>query len=274
MTTDRLAGTRDETLRGRVAVITGASSGIGAATALALAAQGVSVVLGARRTQRLEALARQLAMVHDVRAIGLPLDVRSASSVEAFAVAAEEFAGTDGIAVLVNNAGLARGVARIPSASAADEAGWEEMFAVNVMGLLRVTRRFIGGMVARDRGHVINLGSLAGIETYEGGSVYCASKASVRIISKALRLELLATGVRVTCINPGLVTGNEFSLVRLGSEEKAAAVYAGMTALTSADVAATIAWVVSQPAHVNIEELNLQPVDQASAQKVHRRLAT
>ncbi len=274
MTTDRLATAGSGTLSGSVAVITGASSGIGAATAQALAARGMSLVLGARRTQRVERLARQLAMVHDVRALGLPLDVRDASSVESFAVAAEAFAGTDGLAMLVNNAGLARGVARIPSATSDDEAGWQEMFDVNVMGLLRVTRRFIGGMVARNRGHVINLGSLAGIETYEGGSVYCATKASVRVITKALRLELLATGVRVTCINPGLVSGNDFSLVRLGSEEKAAAVYAGMTPLTSADVADAIAWVATQPAHVNIEELNLQPVDQASAQKVHRRLTS
>jgi 3-hydroxy acid dehydrogenase / malonic semialdehyde reductase len=265
---------KDTLLAGRVAVITGASSGIGAATAAELAARGMSLVLGARRTERLESLARQLAVAHGVQAVGLPLDVRSAPSVDAFAEAASRFAGTDGVAVLVNNAGLAHGIARIPTATSADEAGWEDMFAVNVLGLLRVTRRFVPGMVSRDRGHVINLGSLAGIETYEGGSVYCASKASVRVLSKALRLELLATSVRVTCINPGLVTGNEFSLVRLGSDEKARAVYAGMTPLDSADIARTIAWVVSQPPHVNFEELDVQPVDQASAQKVHRRLQT
>jgi 3-hydroxy acid dehydrogenase / malonic semialdehyde reductase len=261
----------DVDLHGRVAVITGASAGIGAATARELAMRGMPLVLGARRRERVESLARALSAAHGERALGRVLDVRDAGSVAEFALAAEEFAGEAGVHVLVNNAGLARGVARIPTATAADEAGWEEMLAVNVLGVLRVTRAFIGGLVARDRGHVVNLGSLAALETYEGGSVYCASKAAVRVITRALRLELLGTGVRVTCINPGLVAENEFSLVRLGSEEKARAVYAGMTPLTSTDVARTIGWLLAQPAHVNVEELNLQPVDQASAQKVHRR---
>ncbi len=258
-------------LAGRWAVVTGASAGIGAATAAELAARGMALVLGARRLQRLAALCEELRRAHGIEAVPLPLDVRDPRSVAAFADAAERHAGAAGVHLLVNNAGLARGVARIPTATAEDEAGWEEMLAVNVLGLLRVTRRFVPAMVARRAGHVVNLGSLAGIETYEGGSVYCASKAAVRVVSKALRLELLGSGVRVTCINPGLVTQTEFSLVRLGSEDKAAAVYAGMTPLAAGDVARAIAWVAGLPDHVNIEELNLQPVDQASAQKVARR---
>ena len=266
-----MTGRAEGALRGRWAAITGASAGIGAATAHELARAGLSLVLGARRVPRLEALAAELTAAHDVAVVPQALDVTNAASVERFAAAAEGAAGPAGVHLLVNNAGLARGVARIPTATPADEAGWEKMLAVNVLGLLRVTRRFVQPMAARGSGHVIHLGSLAGLETYEGGSVYCASKAAVRVISKALRLELLGTGVRVTCINPGLVNETEFSLVRLGSEEKAAAVYAGLTPLSAADVGRAIAWVAGLPAHVNIEELNLQPVDQASAQKIARR---
>jgi NADP-dependent 3-hydroxy acid dehydrogenase YdfG len=261
----------DRPLAGRWAAITGASAGIGEATARRLAAAGMSLALGARRLPRLQELAHELSAAHAVQAEAIALDVREPASVAAFAQAAERAAGAAGVHLLVNNAGLARGVARIPTATEADEAGWEEMLAVNVLGLLRVTRRFVQPMVARGGGHVIHMGSLAGLETYEGGSVYCASKAAVRVISKALRLELLGSGVRVTCINPGLVNETEFSRVRLGSDEKAAAVYAGMKPLSADDVARAVAWVAALPAHVNIEELDLQPVDQASAQRVFRR---
>ena len=266
-----MAGAPQSALRGRWGAVTGASAGIGAATARELAAAGMSLVLGARRLPRLQDLARELSAAHDVATVPLALDVTDPASVEAFAAEAERAAGAAGVHLLVNNAGLARGVARIPAATAADEAGWREMLDVNVMGLLRVTRRFVQPMAARGSGHVIHMGSLAGLETYEGGSVYCASKAAVRVISKALRLELLGSGVRVTCINPGLVNETEFSLVRLGSEEQAAAVYAGLTPLNAGDVARAVAWVAGLPAHVNIEELDLQPVDQASAQKIARR---
>ncbi len=255
-----------------VVVITGASAGIGAATARLFAARGAHLVLGARRVDRVRALADELQAAHGIRAIGSSLDVRDVASIEAFVESARAFVGAAGVAVLVNNAGLARGVAHIPHATEDDERGWEEMFDVNVMGLLRVTRRFVGDMVARGAGHVINLGSLAGIETYEGGAVYCATKSSVRVVTRALRLELLGTGVKVTCINPGLVE-TEFSVVRLGTQEQADAVYAGMTPLTGADVAEAILWTACLPAHMNIEEVQLQPTDQASAQKVHRREA-
>lgn len=262
--------TSTQQLRGQVAVVTGATAGIGAATAERLAARGLDLVLGARRAERLQERAAALRADHGVEVLAAPLDVREGDSVGAFGDAAEVFAGERGVALLVNNAGLARGVARIPEAGPGDEDDWAEMLETNVMGLLRVTRRFVAGMVARDRGHVVNLGSVAGIETYEGGSVYCASKASVRVISRALRLELLGTAVRVTCVNPGLVE-TEFSMVRLGDAEKAAAVYAGMTPCTADDVARCIEWCATLPAHMNVEEVQVQPTDQASAQKVHRR---
>lgn len=257
-------------LSGRVAVVTGASAGIGAACARRLAAQGAALVLGARRVERCEALAAELSAEHGVRATGLALDSTSRASVAAFCHGAEAFAGDDGIALLVNNAGKALGVARVPDASEADEDDWEEMLQTNVLGKLRVLRKLVKGMVARGAGHVVQIGSIAGIETYEGGSVYCASKAGVRIVSKALRMELLGTGVRVSCINPGLCE-TEFSVVRLRDDEANAKVYDGMTPLTGDDVAAAVEWVTSLPAHVNIEEVTLMPTDQAGATRVHRR---
>jgi NADP-dependent 3-hydroxy acid dehydrogenase YdfG len=261
--------TESTDLAHRVAVVTGASAGIGEAVARRLAAQGMDLVLGARRVDRLNDLAVSLADEHGVRCLAHALDVTDAGAVGAFGGAADTFAGELGVHLLVNNAGAAFGVARIPTATPDDEADWAAMLDVNVMGLLRVTRRFVAGMVARGGGHVIHMGSLAGIETYEGGSVYCATKAAVRVISKALRLELLGTGVRVCCVNPGLVE-TEFSGVRLGSEEAAAAVYRGMTPLTGDEIARAVEWVACLPEFMNIEELTIQPVDQASAQKVHR----
>ncbi|MHC4844734.1 MAG: SDR family NAD(P)-dependent oxidoreductase [Planctomycetota bacterium] len=262
----------DTDLGGRVAVITGASAGIGEATARRLAALGMKLALGARRRDRLDALAGELRDAHGVEVLPAVLDVRDATSVDAFAAAVETFAAPGGVHLLVNNAGLARGVTRLPDATAGDEQDWAEMIEVNVMGLLRTTRRFLPGLVTRGGGHVVNLGSLAGIETYEGGAVYCATKSAVRVINRALRYELLGSGVRVTCINPGLVE-TEFSVVRLRDEDRASAVYAGMTPLRADEIARAIEWVATLPEFMNIEELNLQPTDQASAQRVHRRTA-
>ncbi|GJM20227.1 MAG: oxidoreductase [Planctomycetota bacterium] len=250
-------------------MITGASAGIGAALARQLAEGGWDLVLGARRLDRLESLAAELHAAHGRRVLAVPLDVRDGASLDAFALQAEAFAGSRGVTALVNSAGLARGAGRLPDATAADEAEWEEVFDINVLGLLRVTRRFLPGMRQRGVGHVLNMGSLAGIETYEGGAIYCASKSAVRVISRALRLELIGSGLRVCCINPGMVE-TEFSEVRFGDTEAAKAVYQGMTPLTGDDVARACMWVLTQPPHTNIEELWLQPTDQASAQKVHR----
>lgn len=258
-------------LAGRLAVITGASAGIGEAAAERLAAQGLDLVLGARRVDRLEALAQRLTEAHGVKVVPAALDVCDAASCDAFARVVAETAGDRGVEVLVANAGLARGVARLAEGGEGDEADWETMFDTNVMGTLRVIRRLVPGMVEHGRGTVVTLGSLAGIETYEGGGVYCATKASVRVISRALRLELLGTGVRVCCVNPGMVE-TEFSVVRFdGDQAKADSVYDGMTPLTGDDIAAAIEWVVCLPLSMNIEEVTTYPTDQVSAQKVHRK---
>lgn len=245
-------------LKGSWAVVTGASAGIGAATARELAALGCNLVLGARRVERLEALRDELAGV-EVRA--LPLDVTSRESCEAFASAIET------PEILVNNAGLARGTEFLVEG---DEEDWRIMMETNLMGLLRVTRLFLPKMIERKRGTIVNVGSVAGLEPYPRGAVYCATKSGVRSISKALRHELLGTGVRVSNIEPGAVE-TEFSVVRYkGDTERAKEVYRGWTPLVARDVAQAIAFVVSRPAHMTIEEMVIYPTDQAGTMAVHR----
>jgi NADP-dependent 3-hydroxy acid dehydrogenase YdfG len=238
----------------RVAVVTGASSGIGAATVRALGAEGFDVVAGARREDRLRALAEETGCRWAV------LDVTSQRSVDSF------IAGLDVCAVLVNNAGGALGVDRV---EAADDERYLRMYETNVLGLVRMTRAVLPHLVASGDGHVVNVGSIAGFETYPGGGGYTAVKHAVRALTRTLRLELLGRPVRVTEVDPGLVE-TEFSIVRLGDEEKARAVYAGMTPLTAADIADCIAWAVTRPAHVNIDEIVVRPRDQATARDVHR----
>jgi NADP-dependent 3-hydroxy acid dehydrogenase YdfG len=234
----------------RVAVVTGASSGIGAATALRLAKEGFDLVLGARRTERLEEVAAQCG------GRALPLDVTDAESVAEFTSA------VDRVDVLVNNAGLASGLEPIAEI---DESRVDTMWATNVAGLLRVTKNFLPKLEASGAGHILNLGSIAGFETYPGGAGYTASKHAVRAISRTLRIELLGKPIRVTEIQPGLVE-TEFSLVRFdGDKDKAAKPYEGLTPLTGDDIADCIAWAVTRPAHVNIDELVVRPVAQASA---------
>lgn len=253
-------------LRGSWAAVTGASSGIGAATAAELAARGCNLVLGARRMDRLEALRQDVHRSHpDTRVELVPLDVTDSTSCEAFARAAE---AAD---VLVNNAGLALG--RDPVAQG-DEAEWRSMIETNVLGLLRVTRLLLPKMIERRRGTVVNVGSIAGIEAYAGGAVYCGTKAAVRSISKALRHELLGTGVRVCNVEPAAVH-TEFSEVRFrGNRELAAQVYEGFEPLSAADVAEAIGFLVSRPPHVTVEELVLYPTDQASPTAFHRSSRT
>lgn len=239
----------------RTAVVTGASSGIGAATARALAADGWDVVVGARRRDRLEALAAEVgAMAH-------VLDVTDQASVDAFAAA------LDGCRLLVNNAGGALGLE--PLAEAVDE-HWTTMWESNVLGLMRMTRALLPRLVASGDGHVVNVTSIAALQGYPGGAGYNAAKFAAHGVTQALRQELLGQPVRVTEVLPGLVE-TEFSVVRFaGDEARAAKVYEGLDPLTGDDVAECIRWAASLPSHVNVDTLVVKPRAQADAFRVHR----
>ncbi len=249
----------------KVAMITGASSGIGKATALELARLGYSVAIGARRTEAL------LEVKAEIEALGgevflQALDVTDVASATAFVEQTMHHYGQ--IDVLVNNAGLAKGMSKVAEQQAEDD--WQQMIETNVMGLLRMTRLVLPLMVKRNSGHIVNLGSTAGHEAYAGAAVYSATKFGVRAISAALRQELLGHAVRVTLIDPGMVE-TEFSLVRFsGDEERAANVYARTTPLTAQDIADVIGFAVTRKAHVNLDDIILRPVDQASWGLVHR----
>jgi NADP-dependent 3-hydroxy acid dehydrogenase YdfG len=244
-------------------VITGASSGFGEAFALSFAKLGHPLVLGARRIEKLKAVAEAARKAGSPRAIALPLDVRSRDSIHKFAAAAE----LETPEILINNAGGALGRAPIAEFEDEDLVG---MVEANLTGLLRMTRELLPGLIRRKKGHVINISSLAAHGVYEGGGIYAPVKHAVRAVSQALRLELSGSDVRVTDVAPGMAE-TEFSVVRLGSEEKAKTVYAGMKPLTAQDVADVVVWVATRPAHVNISEVVLTPTDQAGLTKVHRR---
>jgi 3-hydroxy acid dehydrogenase/malonic semialdehyde reductase len=253
-------------MRGKNVLITGASAGIGAACARAFAAAGARLVLAARRAARLEGLAAELREAHGTEAYLVALDVRDREAVaHALSRLPAEWAEID---VLVNNAGLGRGLDKLYEGEPAE---WDEMIDTNVKGLLYVTRAVVPGMVARGRGHVVNLGSIAGHEVYPAGAVYCATKHAVTAITRGLRMDLLGTRVRVSTVDPGMVE-TEFSVVRFrGDQERAGSVYAGMTPLTPEDIADAVLWCATRPPHVNIDEIILKPTDQASAMLVHRR---
>jgi NADP-dependent 3-hydroxy acid dehydrogenase YdfG len=242
-------------------VVTGASSGIGWAAAKRLAAEGFAVVAGARRVERLELLADEIvAAGGDARA--LPLDVTDQASVDAFAAA------IDGCHLLVNNAGGALGLEAV---AAGDVAKWQAMYDSNVLGVLRMTKALLPALIASGNGHVITIGSIAGIEAYPGGAGYNAAKHGVRALMDVLRMELLGQPVRVSEIDPGMVE-TEFSLVRFdGDEARAAKVYEGVTPLTADDIADCVAWVATRPSHVDVDQLVVRPRDQARATMVHRR---
>jgi NADP-dependent 3-hydroxy acid dehydrogenase YdfG len=241
----------------RVAVVTGASSGIGAATARALAAAGYRTVLGARRVDRVRSLAAELG------GEAMALDVADEGSV------AEFVAAVGRCDVLVNNAGGALGLDPI---AAADEEAWRQMFEANVLGTMRMTRALLPALLASGDGHVVVVTSIAAFETYRGGAGYAAAKHAQRALTKTLRLELLGEPVRVTEILPGMVGGTEFSLVRFDDDAEAAAkVYERTTPLGPEDVAEAIRWAVELPPHVNVDEIVIRPRDQATATEVHRR---
>lgn len=251
-----------------VVFITGATSGIGAACARQFAAAGARLVLAGRRADRLGALAAELHAASQAASFTISLDVRDRDAVYA-AVASlpADFAAID---VLVNNAGLALGLA---NAYEADPDDFDTMIDTNVKGLVHMTRAVLPGMVTRDRGHIVNMGSVAGSYPYPGGNVYGATKAFVSQFSLNLRADLLGTQVRVTSLEPGMVE-TEFSLVRThGDQEKAAAVYRGMTPMTAEDIAEVVLFCTSRPPHVNINRLELMATGQAfSPFAVHRAL--
>lgn len=241
------------------ALITGASSGIGRAVAVNLAKQGFKLVLLARRKERLRELSESL--VDFTRCHVIPCDVRNSEALShAMTQLPAEFAEVD---VLINNAGLALGLAAAQQASWQD---WQTMIETNCTALAFVTHLILPGMVARDRGHVINIGSIAGSYAYPGGNVYGATKAFVAQFTTNLKADLVGTSVRVTNIEPGLTSGSEFSLVRFGGDQqKADMVYAGTQPLMAEDIANSVAWVIQQPPHVNINRIEIMPTCQASA---------
>ncbi|MFI1161673.1 SDR family NAD(P)-dependent oxidoreductase [Streptomyces sioyaensis] len=249
------------TAEARTAVVTGASSGIGAATARALAAAGYHVVLTARRKDRIEALAAELP-----HAEAYALDVTDRAAVDAFAAALDRYPSID---VLVNNAGGALGAEPVATGDPAD---WRAMYEVNVLGVLHMTQALLPSLTASGDGTVVVLSSTAGHGTYEGGGGYVAAKHGAHVIAETLRLELCGEPVRVIEVAPGMVRTDEFATTRFrGDTAKAAKVYEGVDQpLTAEDVADTVAWAITRPAHVNIDLLVVRPRAQASNSKVHR----
>lgn len=253
-------------LKGKIVLITGASSGIGAACAQLFAQAGANLILAARRLERVQGLGTQLEQQYQIQTHVLGLDVCDRQAVDATLSNLPN--PWNQIDILVNNAGLSRGLSKLHEGSIDD---WEEMLDTNVKGLLYVTRAVVPGMVERQSGHVVNIGSIAGRVAYPGGNVYCASKAAVRAISDGLKQDLIGTPVRVTEIEPGLVE-TEFSLVRFhGDRDLAEKVYQDLTPLTGEDIADLVLFSVTRPPHVNISEMLVVPVDQANATLVHRR---
>jgi len=252
-------------LHGNSVLITGASSGIGAATAHAFAREKCNLLLAARRRDRIDQLARHLADKYAITAQAITLDVTKQKDVDA--ALASLSTTWEQIDILVNNAGLSRGLTKLQEGDISD---WEEMIDTNIKGLLYVTRSILPGMVKRKKGHIINIGSIAGHQLYPAGNVYCATKFAVKALSEGLRLDLLGTGVRVTSVDPGMVQ-TEFSQVRFhGDTERATAVYQGLQPLSADDVAEVILFCATRPPHVDVADIIVMPTDQASVNHAHR----
>jgi 3-hydroxy acid dehydrogenase / malonic semialdehyde reductase len=244
-------------------LITGATSGIGMSTALLFARNGRELIITGRRQERLDKLKLQIENEFKVPVTALCFDIRNNDEV----VKAIEGLGEKKISILVNNAGLAAGLSSIQEGNLAH---WERMIDTNVKGLLYMTKVVSQRMITQREGHIINIGSVAGKEVYANGNVYCATKHAVDALSKAMRIDLLPHGIKVTAVNPGMVE-TEFSVVRFdGDEERAKKVYMGMKPLTPDDIAETIYWVASRPAHVNINDILIMPSVQANATTVVR----
>lgn len=253
------------TLQGQRVLITGASAGIGQACAVAFAKLGCHVLLAARRVDRIDAIAKQLQNEYGIETKTIGLDVCDAVLVER--TLSDLPPPWNDIDVLVNNAGLARGLEPFYQGNPSD---WDVMIDTNVKGLLYVSRFVVPGMIERQRGHVINVGSIAGYQAYANGTVYCASKFAVRAITEGMKQDLHGSGVRVTEIAPGIVE-TEFSNVRFkGDQSRVDAVYQGMQPLTADDIANTITYCASLPPHMDIMTMAVWPTDQSSAALVHR----
>lgn len=250
----------------KIALITGATAGIGYETALLLAQNNYHLIVTGRRSDRLEALQEELTKTAGVKVRTLNFDIRSRKETEtALESIPDEWRKID---LLVNNAGLAAGLAPINSADVDD---WENMIDTNVKGLLYTSKIVSGWMIQNGKGHIVNISSIAGKESYPNGSVYCGTKHAVSAITKAMRIELLPYGIKVTSIAPGAVE-TEFSLVRFrGDKDRAAQVYQGFTPLSGKDIAETILFVATRPSHVNIDDLLIMPTSQGSARDFHRK---
>ncbi len=246
----------------KIALITGATSGIGRAAALKLASLGYSIVATGRRAERLAELKTELESAN-AECVTLSFDVRSNAECEKYLSPLER------VDLLVNNAGLASGLEHIDKGALSD---WDAMIDTNVKGLLYVTRIIAPKMVAAQSGHIINIGSIAGTEAYENGAVYCASKHAVHALSQSMRSDLLEAGIKVSEIRPGMVE-TEFSTVRFhGDQDRADGVYAGVEPLSGDDIAEAIGWMAQLPAHINVNDIVLMPTQQASAFKTYRKL--
>ena len=244
----------------RTALITGATSGIGEATARRFGALGYRLILTGRRSHRLEAVKRAIETEHKTEILALSFDIRERAAVErAIAGLPDTWKQID---ILVNNAGLAAGLEHIDEGDPDD---WERMIDTNVKGLLYITRQVAPLMIASGSGHIVNIGSIAGRQTYENGAVYCASKHAVNALSQGMRIDLLKHGIKVSQIRPGMVD-TEFSTVRFhGDQARADAVYKGITPLTGDDIARVVEWIATLPPHMNINDIEVMPDRQADA---------
>jgi len=252
-------------LAGKTVLVTGASSGIGKACAAAFAEAHCRLLLMARRQDRLDSLSEELERRFGTDVEVGAIDVRDRQGVEAWMAALSE--AWQAVDILVNNAGLARGLASLQEGDVVD---WEEMIDTNLKGLLYVTRAVLPGMVARSSGHVINIGSIAGHETYPNGNVYCATKHAVAALNRSMGIDTLGTGVRVSSVDPGMVE-TEFLNVRFrGDDERADAVYEGLEPLRAEDVADAVLYCATRPSHANVREMILMPTAQAAAIHIHR----
>lgn len=247
------------------ALITGATSGIGKAIAEQMAKNKWNLILTGRRKERLSDIQTQLREKYSVQVETLCFDISDRKSCEDTVRAHQAL--LEPLQVLVNNAGLARGVETMDAAQLDD---WEEMIDTNIKGLLYMTRLCLPMIKKNQPGHIVNLGSVAGRWAYKGGGVYCATKFAVRALTESLRMDLIGENIRVTNISPGMVE-TEFSEVRLGDKGKAAKVYEGVNALSADDIAECVMWSLSRPAHVNVQEMVVFPTDQAAITQVHRR---